>query len=146
MINLSLSTSNENYLETFWHLVDEAAFRRVLLVSAMNNERKRTIPSEFAGVFSVACAPGNDRERVICSPRAVRRSGVRAGIDVEVAWLGGGTIVATGNSFAAPVVAGHLARILGAHPGITPWQARTVLAAVAANAPSRRGRQDQARR
>ena len=145
VINLSLSTSNENYLETFWHLVDKAAFRRVLLVSAMNNERKRTIPSEFAGVFSVACAPGNDRERVICSPRGPAEWGA-AGIDVEVAWLGGGTIVATGNSFAAPIVAGHLARILGAHPGITPWQARTVLAAVAANAPSRRGRPDQARR
>ena len=58
----------------------------------------------------------------------------RSGIDVEVAWTGGGTITATGNSFAAPVVAGHLARIVGAHPGITPWQARTVLAAVADNA------------
>ena len=31
------------------------------------------------------------------------------------------------------VVAGHLARIVGAHPGITPWQARTVLAALAVN-------------
>ena len=145
VVNLSLSTANENYLETFWQLVDEAAFRRVLLVSAMNNERKRTIPSEFAGVFSVACAPGNDREQVVCSPSGPAEWGA-AGIDVEVAWLGGGTIVATGNSFAAPVVAGHLARILGAHPGITPWQARTVLAAVAANAPPRRGRPEQARR
>ena len=145
VVNLSLSTANENYLETFWQLVDEAAFRRVLLVAAMNNERKRTIPSEFAGVFSVACAPGSDRERVICSPSGPAEWGA-AGIDVEVAWLGGGTIVATGNSFAAPVVAGHLARILGAHPGITPWQARTVLAAVAANAPPRRGRPEQARR
>lgn len=38
----------------------------------------------------------------------------------------------TGNSFAAPVVAAHAARVLGAHPGLTPWQVRTVIAAVAA--------------
>ena len=43
---------------------------------------------------------------------------------------------ASGNSFAAPVVAGHLARIVGAHPGITCWQARTVLATMARNAPA----------
>jgi hypothetical protein len=42
-------------------------------------------------------------------------------------------MTATGNSFAAPVIAGHLARILGAHPGITPWQARTILAMLAEN-------------
>jgi len=127
---LSLSTSNETYAETFWDLVDRAAFRGTMLVSALNNERKRSIPSEFAGVFSVACAPGHDRETLWSDPGAPAEWGA-AGIDVDVAWSGGGRIVASGNSFAAPVVAGHLARIVGAHPGITPWQARTVLAAVA---------------
>jgi hypothetical protein len=58
-----------------------------------------------------------------------------AGFDIEVAWVGGGTLVASGNSFAAAVISGHLARIVGAHPGITPWQARTVLASVGRNAP-----------
>ena len=38
-------------------------------------------------------------------------------------------MVASGNSFAAPVVAGHLARIVSAHPGINVWQTKTVLAA-----------------
>jgi subtilisin family serine protease len=133
VINLSLSTSNDDYAETFWDLVDEAARARVMLVCAMNNERKRSIPSEFAGVFSVACAPGLDREAVWCNPAGPAEWGA-AGVDVEVAWSGGSSIVASGNSFAAPVVAGHLARIVGAHPGITCWQARTVLAAVAVNA------------
>ena len=132
--NLSLSTTNPNAAETFHELVDAAAFGRTLLVSAMSNERKRTIPSEFAGVFSVACGPGADREQVWCNP-AGPAEWAACGIDVDVAWGGGSTIRATGNSFAAPVVAGHLARIVGAHPGITAWQARTVLAALAANAP-----------
>jgi subtilisin len=134
IINLSMSTASERWAEAFWELVDLAGFRRVLLVAAMNNERKRTIPSEFAGVFSVACAPGVDRERVWCNPAGPAEWGA-AGIDVDVAWLGGSTIRTTGNSFAAPVVAGHLARIVGAHPGISPWQAKTVLAQLAVNAP-----------
>jgi subtilisin family serine protease len=137
IINLSMSTASERWAEVFWELVDLASFRRVLLVAAMNNERKRTIPSEFAGVFSVACAPGVDREHVWCNPAGPAEWGA-AGIDVDVAWLGGSTIRTTGNSFAAPVVAGHLARIVGAHPGISPWQAKTVLAQLAVNAPTSR--------
>jgi subtilisin len=132
LVNLSLSTGNEDYAETFWELLDQAAYRRMLVVSALNNERKRSIPSEFAGVFSVACAPGRDPERILFNPSGPAEWGA-VGIDVEVAWSGGGTMTATGNSFAAPVIAGHLARILGAHPGITPWQARTILAMLAEN-------------
>ena len=131
--NLSLSTTNERWFEVFHELVDRAAYRRMLLVSAMANERKRTIPSEFSGVFSVACGPGNDREQVWCNPTGPAEWGA-CGIDVEIAWRDQAMIRATGNSFAAPVVAGHLARIAGAHPGITGWQARTVLAQLAANA------------
>jgi len=135
VVNLSLSTANDDWADTFWDLVDQAAYRGVLLVSAMNNEPKRSIPSEYAGVFSVACAPGTDREQFWFNPTGPAQWGT-AGIDVDVAWGGGTTLSATGNSFAAPVIAGHLARIVGAHPGITSWQARTILAALACNAPA----------
>jgi subtilisin len=132
--SLSLSTTNVRHAETFYALVDTATFRGTLLVAAMNNEHKRTIPSEFAGVFSVACGPGSDRERFWYNPAGPAEWGA-PGVDVEVAWTRHQTIVGTGNSFAAPVIAGHLARIKSAHPSLTPWQARTVLAALAANAP-----------
>lgn len=56
-----------------------------------------------------------------------------AGIDVDVAWLDGGSITATGNSFAAPVVAGYVARVLGEQPGLTPFQVTTILQATADN-------------
>jgi subtilisin len=131
VVNLSLSTSNDRFFDVFHDLVDMASWRRTLLVSAMNNIRKLTIPSEFAGVFSVACAPGRDRERVLHNPDGPAEWAA-AGIDVEIVWGGDGTVAATGNSFAAPVVAGHLARIRGAHPDIAPWQARTILAELAA--------------
>lgn len=130
--NMSLSTTNERLAGVFHDLVDAAAFGGMLLVSAMNNTRKRSIPSEYAGVFSVACAPGTDPERVWCNPTGPAEWGA-CGIGVEVAWSGGGTTIADGNSFAAPVVSGHLARIVGTHPGLAPWQVRTVLAALAVN-------------
>jgi subtilisin family serine protease len=134
IINLSMSTASERWVDTFFDLVDVATFRGVMLVAAMNNERKRTIPSELAGVFSVACAPGTDREQLWCNPQGPAEWGA-AGVDVDVAWLDGATIRTTGNSFAAPVVSGHLARLLATHPGIKPWQAKTVLAQLAVNAP-----------
>jgi len=132
VVNLSLSTSNERHLAAFHELVDRAAWRRTLIVSAMNNVRKRTIPSEFAGVFSVACTRAADRETILYNPDGPAEWAA-AGIDVEVQWGSSGSIVATGNSFAAPVIAGHLARIRGAHPGFAAWQARTVLASLAEN-------------
>ncbi len=130
--NLSLSTTNERWAETFHRLVDAAAFRRMLVVSAMANERKRSIPSEFAGVFSVACGPGTDREQFWCNPNGPAEWAA-PGMGVDVAWNDHSTITIDGNSFAAPVIAGHLARIMGAHPTLTTWQARTVLAALAAD-------------
>lgn len=136
IINLSMSTASERWAETFWDLVDLATYRGVLLVAAMNNERKRAIPSELAGVFSVACAPGTDREQIWCNPEGPAEWGA-AGIDVDVAWLNGATIRTTGNSFAAPIITGHLARILARHPGTRAWQAKTVLAELAVNSPTR---------
>ncbi len=38
------------------------------------------------------------------------------GVNVPIAWPGGGTATATGNSFAAPHVSGFLALIRSKHP------------------------------
>ena len=84
-------------------------------------------------MLSVAATEGADIEQILRNPKPPAEWGA-PGIDVEVAWLGGGTMTVTGNSFAAPVIAGHVARILATHPELTVWQVRTVLAALAANA------------
>ena len=79
-------------------------------------------------MLSVACVPGTERERLLHNPDGPAEWAA-TGIDVEVEWGVTGPIIATGKRFAAPVVAGHLARIRCAHPHIAPWRARTVLAA-----------------
>jgi len=56
------------------------------------------------------------------------------GIDVRVAWQNGSSIVTTGNSFAAPHIAGIITLIRAKHPELTPFQVKTVLYSCAANA------------
>ena len=58
----------------------------------------------------------------------------RIGLNVDVAWRGGTRMSVTGNSFAAPHMAGYAARIRAAHPGIAPFEVKAVLAATADNA------------
>jgi subtilisin family serine protease len=54
-------------------------------------------------------------------------------VDVEVAWLGGGSIRASGNSFATPHVSGLCALVLAKHPDLTNFQLKHVLHMTAAN-------------
>jgi subtilisin len=136
VINLSLSTTNDDWFETFHDLADRAQRNSVMLVGALSNEPKVSIPSEFASVFSVAAIEGDDRERFLANPSPPAEWGA-VGVDVDVAWLDGSTVTATGNSFAAPVIAGLIARIIGAHPDLTCWQVKTVLAELAANRPGK---------
>jgi subtilisin family serine protease len=51
-----------------------------------------------------------------------------------VAWPGGATLRCTGNSFAAPHVAGVAALVLAKHPELTPYQLKSVLHLTATNA------------
>jgi subtilisin len=132
VVNLSLSTSRREHYGLFHELADDAYFRRVLLVCAVNNSPSESYPSLYSSVCSVAARP-EPGEGFSYNPDPPVEFGA-AGVDVDVAWLDGGSITATGNSFAAPVIAGYAARILGRHPGLTPFQVKTVLQATADNA------------
>jgi subtilisin len=130
--NLSLSTGRQEYFGTFHEVADEAYFAGVLLVCAVNNVPAPTYPSQFSSVISVAATDDQDPFAIVCNPSPPVEFGA-PGIDVEVAWLAGSTIVATGNSFAAPHVTGLVARLLSKHPDLTPYEVKTVLRAVARN-------------
>jgi subtilisin family serine protease len=133
VVNLSLSSSSDDYFRILHELADRAAFANVMLVGAMANTRKPTYPSEFASVFSVASHGRPDPFAFDFNPHGPAEWGAR-GFDVPVAWLDQATIDATGNSFAAAHISGILALLLGAQPGLTPFQAKAILSAVADNA------------
>jgi subtilisin len=133
VVNLSLSTGREDYFGLFHQIADEAAFAGAVLVCATNNVPAPTYPAEFSSVISVAAHDGRDPFSLDANPAPPVDFGA-PGIDVEVPWLSGSTIVATGNSFAAPHVTGLVARLLSKHPHLTPYEVKTVLRAVASNA------------
>jgi subtilisin len=133
VVNLSLSTSKQQYFGLFHQLTDEAYFRNVMLVSAVNNVSTPSYPSQYSSVFSVAAHEGTDPYGFDYNSAPPVEFGA-PGIDVEVAWLNGTTVRATGNSYAAAHIAGVVALILSKHPGMTPFQMKTVLAALAGNA------------
>lgn len=137
VVNMSLSSKAERMYAPLHDVADEAFFRGTVLVCAANNLPGPTYPSEFASVVSVAAAPGDDPWQLAYNPQPPVEFGAR-GIDVEVPWSGheGSSIIATGNSFAAPHVAGLAALIRSKHPLLTPFQVKAVLHAVADNARS----------
>jgi subtilisin family serine protease len=131
--NLSLSSKSEAMFGPLHELADEAYFKGTMLVCAANNLPGPTYPSQFASVISVAACPGEDPMMLAYNPEPPVEFGAR-GIDVDVAWEGGGSIVATGNSFAAPHVTGMVALLRSKHPTLTQFQVKAVLQAVSVNA------------
>ncbi|MFU8842063.1 MAG: S8 family serine peptidase [Nitriliruptoraceae bacterium] len=132
VVNLSLGTVKRDWALPFYELCDRAYFAGTLLVTAANNVARPSFPSLFASVTSVACNLSDDPWRFHHNPEPPTEFLAR-GIDVEVAWRGGSTSRVTGNSYAAPHIAGLAARILSKHPGLTPFQLKTVLWSTSAN-------------
>jgi subtilisin family serine protease len=130
VINLSLSSKSEQLFPYFHEVVDDATFKGISLVSAANNVAGPSYPSLFSAVLSVAAHPRPDPWCWYYNPRPPVEFGAW-GVDVPIAWKDGGETVATGNSFAAPHIAGLVARLLGKHPGLTPFEVKAVLAATA---------------
>lgn len=133
VVNLSLSTGREDYYGLFHQIADEAAFAGVVLVCAVNNVPAPTYPAQFSSVISVAAHDGRDPFGLDANPAPPADFGA-PGIDIDVPWLSGSTVVATGNSFAAAHVTGLVARMLSKHPHLAPYEVKTVLRAVASNA------------
>jgi subtilisin len=129
--NLSLSSRSEELQGTFHELVDRAYFGNCLLVcSASNTTGQASYPSLFSSVVSVASHDIPDPWTYFYNPRPPVEFGAW-GVNVPIAWQGGGRVIASGNSFAAPHIAGLAALIRSKHPQLTAFELKSVLAAVA---------------
>ena len=132
VVNLSLSTSKEEYFGLFHDLADQAYFKNMNVVSAVNNLPEPSYPSLYSSVISVAAHDGHDPFIYYYNPSPPVEFGA-PGIDVEVAWNNKQYLTSTGNSFAAPHITGIVALIRAKHPELTPFQVKTVLLACASN-------------
>jgi subtilisin family serine protease len=132
VINLSLGSRKRDHALAFHDVCDQAYFAGTFLTTAANNINRVTYPSLFASVTSVACNLSTDPLRFHHNPEPPTEFLAR-GIEVAVPWLDHSVITTTGNSFAAPHIAGIATRILSKHPDLRPFQLKTVLWATSAN-------------
>jgi subtilisin family serine protease len=132
IVNMSLSTTKKQYVDRLHELADAAYFKRTLLVASAHNMPVESFPWRFASVVSVGSHEAEDPFVVYANPRPPVEFFAR-GLNVDIAWLGGETINATGNSFATPHIAGLCALIIGKHPDLTPFQVKSVLHLTATN-------------
>lgn len=130
LVNLSLSTMRLGLAFRILQAVDALHARDIACVCAQGYHRSgQDYPTSFASTIGVTYdempaaglvfRPGSLVEFAAC------------GVDVEAAWLGGGTRRVTGSSYAAPLVSGLCARLLELDPGLTPYELKTLLKAYA---------------
>ena len=132
VINLSLTTCRRDWALAFYELCDKAYFRGCFVVTAANNLPVVSFPSLFSSVASVACNVAKDPFEFHFNPDPPTEF-LAPGIDLTVLWRGGQTVQGTGNSLAAPHISGIAALIRGKHPGLRPFEIKSVLRATAAN-------------
>ena len=132
IVNMSLSTTKKQYVDRLHELAVRAYFKRTMLIASAHNMPVESFPWRFASVVSVGSHESPDPFALYANPRPPVEFFAR-GLNVDVAWLGGETINATGNSFATPHVAGLCALVVGKHPKLTPFQLKSVLHLTATN-------------
>jgi len=132
VVNLSLSTTKKQFATVLHELADSAYFRRTMLVASAHNMPVESYPWKFSSVISVGSHELDDAYAFFYNPQPPVEFFAR-GVDVEVAWLGGGRVWCTGNSFATPHMTGIAARILSKHRELTPFQLKSVLYLTATN-------------
>ena len=132
VINLSLSTTNAEWQAGLHELADQGFFQRSLVIASAHNMPVESFPWRFASVISVGSHDQPDALTWYANPEPPVELFAR-GVDVEVAWQDGGTITATGNSFATPHISGICALIRAKHPTLTPAAVKHLLMLLADN-------------
>ena len=130
---MSLSTTKQEIASLLHELADSAYFRRTVLVASAHNMPVESYPWRFSSVISVGSHDKPDPLAFFYNPNPPVEFFAR-GVGVEIAWLGGGKILSTGNSFATPHISGICALIRAKHPELTPFQLKSVLYLTATNA------------
>lgn len=132
VINMSLSTTKQQFAGLLHELADTAYFKRSVLVASAHNLPVESYPWRFSSVISVGSHEGSDPRAYYYNPEPPVEFFGR-GVGIDVAWMDGGQLRVTGNSFATPHISGICALILGAHPELTPFQLKNVLYLTATN-------------
>jgi subtilisin family serine protease len=132
LINMSLSTSKQELVALLHAVADNAYFRRAVIVASAHNRAVESYPWRFGSVISVGSHERPEPLTWFYNPDPPVEF-FCAGAELEVAWLDGGTIRSSGNSFATAHMTGICAQILAKHPELTPFELKSVLYLTADN-------------
>jgi subtilisin family serine protease len=132
ILNCSFGCRGEaQYLMPYKEWVDEAYLKGIHTVAACNNFdfSVREWPGHFPTVITVNMARTTGLTFYYARGNLVEFAA--AGESVEVAWMDAARKNVTGSSYAAPVVAGLLARLLSCHPALPPLEAKALMHRIA---------------
>lgn len=132
VINMSLSTTKRELLALLHEFTDQAYFQGTTIVASAHNMAVSSYPWRFSSVISVGSHDEDEPRLIYANPEPPVEFFAR-GMDLEVAWRGGGKLRSSGNSFATAHVSGLCAQILAKHPELTPFEVKSVLRAAAPN-------------
>jgi subtilisin len=133
ILNCSFGCGREDQVLLYKDWIDEAYILGRHIVASCNNQdfMKREWPGHFPTVVTVNFTRGAQPDQFFCRLGYLVEFAA-CGQDVEVAWIGGGQKKVTGSSFAAPHLAGLLARLISCCPSLSPLQAKALLHQLAA--------------
>lgn len=128
VLNCSFGDPDFQNIKRHKDWIDLAYVKGVHVVAACNNQNfnKPEYPGYFSSVISVNMSRGEaDRSFYFLPNHLVEFAS--AGVWVKVPWKGGGISEQIGSSYAAPRLAGILARMLSIQPDLSPTEAKAVL-------------------
>lgn len=126
VLNLSLGTREDAGVRTLYAACEYARRRGVVVVAACAQDGVSS-PAIFDNAISVGVLPGNSTSRVIYRQGEAVEC-LANPVHAEVLWRDGARVVVSGTSFAAPIVAGTVARLRELHPGADLDAVRAILA------------------
>ena len=128
ILNCSLGCSVLDHVLRYKSWVDEAYLAGIHVVAACNNHdfTRPEWPAFFSSVLTVNMARTESDGEIFYKPGHLVEFAAR-GVDVEVPWSGGQQKKVSGSSFAAPRVAGLLARLISEVPRVSPLHAKVLL-------------------
>ncbi|CAN5347764.1 hypothetical protein BH09SUM1_BH09SUM1_32420 [soil metagenome] len=126
VVNLSIGTPNRALGLEIGHAVDRFHARGIPLVASAGPEERPDYPAVFSGPVSVTSGKCSSDSEIQFRPGELVEFAAR-GHDVEVPWRGGKRVMVTGSSFAAPLIAGRMARFKSLRRDLTVWELKTLL-------------------
>lgn len=134
VLNLSLVSLNmsRNTIVDMLYWVEKAYYNEMILVAATDNRQKRGFPGDYSSVIAVDFQHFEDFRSFNYYPGKPVEMEAK-GVYVEAPFPGNTYVSTTCTSIACPHVAGVVARLLSAMPGLTSFQVKTLLMAGRSN-------------